>query len=80
MCPHLEKKSSLSKEEFNFALGYYKKKNFIVIMPGEKPRIQLTEVAKATQHENTLALLEKISEKQKISEEKILELIMDSTH
>ena len=70
----LEKKSSLSKEEFNFALGYYKKKNFIVIMPGEKPRIQLTEVAKATQHENTHALLEKISEKQKISEEKILEL------
>ncbi|MDD5147938.1 MAG: phenylalanine--tRNA ligase subunit alpha [Candidatus ainarchaeum sp.] len=69
----LREKSGLSKEEFNFALGINKKKNFIVIMQGEKPRIQLTGVSKEAGEESGKELLEKAASG-KIGREKFLEL------
>ena len=71
----LKAKASLKKDEFNFALGQNKKKNFVVILKGEKPRIQLTEVAKEVGRERGKELLEKIEQGAEIGEEKLAGLV-----
>ncbi|MDD5163075.1 MAG: phenylalanine--tRNA ligase subunit alpha [Candidatus ainarchaeum sp.] len=70
----LQKKTFLPKEEFGFALGFNRKKNFVVILKGEKPRIQLTGLSKELPPESGKELLEKIEEKKLLEREKFLEL------
>ncbi len=70
----LQKKTLLSKEEFCFALGCNKKKNFVVILPGEKPRIRLTGISREISEESGKKLLERIKEKKAIEQEKFLDL------
>ncbi|MBN1940717.1 MAG: phenylalanine--tRNA ligase subunit alpha [Candidatus Diapherotrites archaeon] len=72
--PEVMNKAGFSKEEFNFALGYNKKKNFISILPGEKPRIQLTGVAEEIKEESLQETLKKIESGEKIENEKSREL------